>query len=1086
MRLVVVFGFIASVFSPLVFAHGYDSLVRHDLATPANLTPLATATTSDGGVWFLASGDSDQHQLVRLDANGNRTVGLFLPSAVDSDDSNRFAIYPLADGGVLELDTRRRSQFESGCILRSVTREGVLRFERNVRQSGCRLKISKLGRAPYLLTNIDAATLLSEDGSLASIFEQTGDASLIRAEFVAARDLLLLQSNESRTGYVLSRANDAGQLIWSNPLENVRFDQNVTLRGLDDGRALLIISEPSKLQIRLYSAAGSLTETREITMPEAAQVSFGDWSADGLGNQALALRFEINFFTNSYGAILFAPNAAVLKQIRYAPSDQCTQDCPLLGLAQGFANALGTQTGGKLVLTSLLPNVANTEVILPGSFNARIANSSNATILMTSDAELRAFNAAGVEIATSSLLDKSRTQPKVLAAAIADDGKSFVLQQVYDGQSIAQIQAFAANGVKLWQRNDLAARNPRLWANSARICLGNGGQFPDTGITFACFASATGAELVKVAIPNVIFRNEFPSKIGSRVLADSSLRTAYVTANGVEIIDITNDNQIRKLSIALPHIKSIIDIGATGSVLLTATIPGSPNVNEWVAMLANGQLAFRRTNTGNSFNGQFGRMLENDNVLLIASNQNSLAENFDTTLISRNGVQLWSVLNSRISQEDEVNNVFIDAKNAYLLSRVGGTLQLQALSLNSGASIWKQNLKGEFFSTVDILASANPNALLIPVTGKFGVQLSQISSINGAIQQQRLLDCAAADCTLRAKIIDTAGNFRSVSEAKYPSHAAIALGRTDIRASAPEIGLDQSGLSGGWYSPQISGQGFFVEYFPQSRLLFAPWFTFAASDGSSSGDQVTSDSVAQLRWYTLSGIVEPGANVARLEIRRNDSGVFNSAPITQSTLVGMATLRAQDCNRATLEFEFIGSEAEGKYGVLPLDRLTGGSAPCQLSNGQTLPGRDARPARGGFDGRQSGSWYQPTTAGQGINMTIQPATASAPGFFFGGWFTYDAGTPNDPTSQHWLTLSGEIRPDAQAGVVPVKIYRTLGGQLASVPTQNTTILGEGTVTFSGCSAALLRYQFDDAPIAGTFRARSGEISLQRLGACPPQ
>ena len=117
-------------------------------------------------------------------------------------------------------------------------------------------------------------------------------------------------------------------------------------------------------------------------------------------------------------------------------------------------------------------------------------------------------------------------------------------------------------------------------------------------------------------------------------------------------------------------------------------------------------------------------------------------------------------------------------------------------------------------------------------------------------------------------------------------------------------------------------------------------------------------------------------------------------------------------------------------------------------------------------------------------MTVQPATAAAPGVFFGGWFTYDAGVPNDPTSQHWLTLSGEIPVNAQTGVVPVTIYRTLGGQLAAVPTQNSAILGQGTVTFSGCANAVLRYQFDDTLIAGTFKARTGEINLQRLGACP--
>ena len=346
----------------------------------------------------IGTGKGSEHQLVRLDVNGNRTAGLFLPTRVDSDNSDRFTIYPLADGGVLEVNTQRRTQFERACILRSVTREGVLRFVRNVRQPSCSLHVGKLGRAPYLLTNIEGATVISEDGSLASSFFAPGDSSFIRADFVAEHELLLLRTNEARTGYVLSRAGDDGSLRWSNPLENVRFDQNVTVRGLNDGRALVIISGASKLQMRFYAAAGGLTETREIAMQEALQAGFGDWSADAQGNLALTLRFEVAFSSESYGAILFSANATVLKQIRYAPTDQCTQRCPLLGLAQGFANTLATQTGGKLVLISLLPNVANTEVILPASFGLRVANSNNANILLTGDSDFRAFNASGAEI----------------------------------------------------------------------------------------------------------------------------------------------------------------------------------------------------------------------------------------------------------------------------------------------------------------------------------------------------------------------------------------------------------------------------------------------------------------------------------------------------------------------------------------------------------------------------------------------------------------------------------------------------------------------------------------------------------------
>ena len=116
-------------------------------------------------------------------------------------------------------------------------------------------------------------------------------------------------------------------------------------------------------------------------------------------------------------------------------------------------------------------------------------------------------------------------------------------------------------------------------------------------------------------------------------------------------------------------------------------------------------------------------------------------------------------------------------------------------------------------------------------------------------------------------------------------------------------------------------------------------------------------------------------------------------------------------------------------------------------------------------------------------LNVQPPSATAPGSFFGGWFTYDAGTPNDASTQHWLTLAGKTRNDGQAGLLPVVIYRTLGGELASVPTENSIAVGNGSIRFTACDRALFRYQFFDTLIVGAFRARTREIALTRLGGC---
>jgi hypothetical protein len=374
---------------------------------------------------------------------------------------------------------------------------------------------------------------------------------------------------------------------------------------------------------------------------------------------------------------------------------------------------------------------------------------------------------------------------------------------------------------------------------------------------------------------------------------------------------------------------------------------------------------------------------------------------------------------------------------------------------------------------------------LISVGYSLGTQLTRLETARGTILEQRMLGCKSSSCAQVFAAVDATNEFRTIVSAQDSTRESVVLGRS-LAGISPEIVLGQIGLSGAWYTPEINGQGFFFEYFEENKLLFAPWFTYSNADSDTNGEAPNSNSASNLRWYSLTGTVAPSATGAKLEIRRNIAGKFDSVPITTSTVVGSATLRATDCNQATLTFSFTIDEAPLKAGVLPLERLTGGSSACQISSGEIRPGRDARPARGGFDGRQSGSWFQPQTTGQGLMMTVQPATASAPGFFFGGWFTYDAGTANDPTTQHWLTLSGEIPVSAQSGVVPVTIYRTLGGGLAARPTQTSVIQGHGTVTFSGCASAVFRYQFDDTVAVGAFRARSGEINLQRLGACPAQ
>jgi hypothetical protein len=1075
------FALLAWLFVAPAFANADEGSIRIDLTAPDSPEPLITASTSDGGLWVVASvsGNPSQHQLLRLDANGNRTVALLLPNGVDSDNAERFALYPLADGGVLELDTIRPDRIESSCLLRSITRAGVVRFERNVRQSDCKLKLGKSGGAPYLVSNIGAARLISEDGSLASSFVVPGDVSLIAAEFVGAdREVLLMTRFPSGSGYVYSRMGENGAMRWSKPLEGVSGNLDVSVRGLADGRAMILVFETDKLQQRFYSTEGLLIETREIALPALQLSDRSNWAQDSQGNHALLLR-RTGSMDESFGAILFASNGSFIKLVRYAPTDECSRNCQLLGLTQGFAVALRTRGEGKLVLISALSNVANVEVPLPGDSYPRIANGGNDSIVVSGSESLRAISHDGVALPVPTLIGKGIAPRSILGTAIAENGWSFVLSLEFtDGDFKTQLEAFDSNRVKLWKINPGSARDMNPLADSQRVCLLGGGE-----AAIKCYDSRTGASLGSATVPlNLI-------GMRARMLSDGRLRIISIDSIGLEIFDFSRTNQITKLRVDDVRVESIQDISDSGSVLLTNRVSAANVVSfEWSLILPNGQIGFRRP-TGTGFSqAQFpGRIVANDDVFLVFPNRTVAGNAVNVVLVDKSGMQRWTV-----SKTGELPFLFADAgKDIYLIRRnflgdprlpPASELELQALSFADGRNVWTQRFKGLQNSDAYTIPSRGQNQVLLALTNPLGTLLHRISDIDGQILEQRFLDCAAATCGFPTAAVDRLGTFRTISEAISSGRSALVLAEINTAVTKSQIRIDQLGISGAWYTPQLTGQGFFFEYFPQNKQLFAPWFTFEPESFSVPG--LLSDSVSDLRWYSLNGTVAPDAKEVQLEIRSNVAGVFDSAPITRSSIVGTATLRAQDCNNATLEFKFNESEADGTGGVLPLSRLTGGWAPCQTGANTTQPGRDARPARGGFAGNQAGSWYAPQTSGQGFMFNVKPATATEPGDFFGGWFTYDAGTPNDPSTQHWLALSGTIPSNAQAGVLPVSIYRVLGGELARKPTQNTAILGQGTITFAGCNSAVFRYQFNDALIAGPFRARTGSINLQRLGACP--
>jgi hypothetical protein len=1083
-------------------AHGYDRLVQQDMATAKALYPISVMQGNDGTQWLVsAEAFGSNHALQRLNANGEHLSSLRVSPSANSERPEALKLFALADNGVLELDLQRR-QIGRFCNLRRIAADGTLRFERRFNLYACSLQLRNAKTAPYLIVDPNQLAWVGEDGALASIIgpEALEVDSIIQAEFAepasqTSNAVVTLGTNSTRTGYLLQRVSELGVRQWRNNLPETVFTQSVRMRVLSDGRVLLLSSQNAGLELKIYAAAdGRLLETREMSLPSALS-SFGEFSRDDIGNLGLSL-FLKQTDTESVSALIFSPQAQLLRQIHLPESYSCRTPCPLLGLRRGFAREFVTFTHGVLVIADPDPNSAVFQRDLGSDYLRSVSRGKNNTLLVPTrfqTSRLRAFALDGSEIPAPTLSGNGDVLS--YTAHISDNGDSYALLTSMQGLGTSQkllleLVRFDLTAAVTWRKTiveDAVNSAQIVSQGDDRICV-SVAISQGSNTILKCY-NGSGVEKFSASYSN---NNGAAPSVKIRALSDGRLRLAFAaSASELAIIDINAAYQATRTALAISD-ASIKDIGSSGSMLLLIS-RSVTFASEWVSVTASGSIGFRRPIAPElaSF-AMSATILANDEMVLVMPLTEAFNAPQEALYLSANGALRWrSKLTSRFEQT-LVTKIATDTDTVFLALEYGGynvgpdpvsnfPVRIHALARESGAPRWQRDVGANWGQDVDLLTPFSDH-LAVAVSHPLGIQWQKLKVSDGAVIEERMLGCGAAQCFALAVALDRNGHLRTLSEAADAGLSRIAVGTWMPTSNG--IALDQPGLAGAWYTPQISGQGFFFDYFPASKLLFAPWFSYAPFDDGLGSADIGLNSVANLRWYTLSGVVEPGATSARLEIRRNTAGRFASPPVTTASVVGSAILRAENCNKATLQFEFNQGQEGASFGVLPLDRLAGGASPCQLP-GVAVPGRDTRVARAGFDSRQSGSWYVPQTSGQGLMLTVQPPSANANGVFFGGWFTYDAGGADDVTSQHWLTLSGETRADAQTGLVPVDIYRTVGARLAAGKTQNSIRVGRGSVQFISCDRAVFSYRFDDNFVLGGFRTLAGEMPLERLAACTP-
>ena len=479
---------------------------------------------------------------------------------------------------------------------------------------------------------------------------------------------------------------------------------------------------------------------------------------------------------------------------------------------------------------------------------------------------------------------------------------------------------------------------------------------------------------------------------------------------------------------------------------------------------------------------QFGQLFDDGSALLSGL---GTVERFNAA-----GVKRWSHAGALAEP------ALLSGDALYFRQRLGTGSGVELLSLTdaSGALRWRAptssrrgarllDLSG---SPMVVLAAPGPaeEALHDPInapplsavnTDRF--EFERFAASDGRSEGKRSFPCAA-DCEVLQLTTLGTRDVRVVAS-NASADATVREARVYRLLSAypiPAIVMDQQGLTGSWFDPSTSGQGFVLNRLPKTRTIFGGWFTYA---------QAGEADVRGQRWFVLQGELPAGSGGStELSISQTRGGAFASgvpAPIIETA--GTATWRADSCQSGTLTYRFKPGFNNGEEGSTLLQRLTPINGLCAgVVATSSLPLVAAKDLETDI---LHGAWFDPSSNGQGFFFNAWPLPGIRPKGLFAGWFTYDpAGQGNDPLNAHWFTLQSLRTPDFGESF-EMGIFQTVGGQFNLKPATASSQVGTALVEQRGCDRVRLSYTFSSLPLAGAFAGKSGQIQLQKIGGCTP-
>jgi len=810
---------------------------------------------------------------------------------------------------------------------------------------------------------------------------------------------------------------------------------------------------------------------KQSTAPTIASISPDStlqWQTTA-GFQAPAID-PTTYFSSIWAALRAASNGDIVSALQYCDASVSPHICPL---QQSRLDAAGNVLyAGK---------AAGSDNAGAMSF-ALLADSSSIAVDSTA---FRRLDRYGNTLTPPQTVAAIQAASWDVAGSMARDGSAYLLSANGSTNSYA-MTAYANDGTRQWT-TVLTAKTERgvpiaatVVARDADVCLIG---ILDAAQIVQCYSRSTGTPAAPIPLAAGIPANS--QRWSAAGLANGQLLVLYDAADG------STHHALLDAQLHLVHDISLLtaneawgttSINTNGSVLIQ-TAAGA-----LVKFRTDGTRAYSITPDIKSYTL---KLADDETALLSQTAPGAVIERFDAT-----GNLLWKSVLPLLQQSSKIatrgirfssSDVYFylyDSPPIVYASNTGPfSGYVVKLALSDGHMAWNSAfpyVRGSGAAVVappTLLLDVASQRLLLLTSLNARMRFRTLSTQDGTELAQRVESMGVENFVLHDLFLTDDGALRLINDTTDTISGSAWQVDTFLHpfAVAPPIRIDQPGIAGTWYAPYSTGQGFVLDYIAGANTVFMPWFTFAQTQANAPSGNV---------WYTLQGQPSPSATTVDLQMYAADSpGVFSTGK-TGAKQLGTAQLSFTDCSHATLRYQFDPTTNLGTGGAISLTRLTPQTRDCLLADGSTQTAPAAAPAQG-FDVRQSGSWYDPNTSGQGIELSVIPPSNGSNGLLFGAWFTYDpAGAGDDPLNQYWFTLQSELA-GANSGKVTLPILQILGGTLDGMPTRNSSQVGTAVLTFSGCDKAQLDYQFADSAVAHAYAGLKSTLQLTKLGGCSP-